>query len=100
MRAFKVMPKALRILAKKLTHLACNSRGAYRPSLLHVSIFRLRLAVGALPREAVAAAEAAERHLAVLRLDCSLGLPFTVDEIIQGMVCRLRTHITSEEAAD
>ena len=26
MRAFKVMPKALRILAKKLTHLACNSR--------------------------------------------------------------------------
>jgi len=26
MRAFKVTPKALRILAKKLTHLACNSR--------------------------------------------------------------------------
>ena len=29
MRAFKVMPKALRILAKKLTHLACNSRVSY-----------------------------------------------------------------------
>lgn len=30
MRAFKVMPKALRILAKKLTHLTCNSRFSSR----------------------------------------------------------------------
>ena len=43
MRAFKVMPKALRILAKKLTHLACNSR--------HISVLvapkRTRIRFGA-----------------------------------------------------
>ena len=68
--------------------------------LSYVDGFVAGSAVGVLPRKMVAAAEAAERYLAVLGLDCSLGLPFTVDEIIQGMVCRLRAHVTSEEAAD
>ena len=77
-----------------------SSRGFYSFGLFYIDGFVAGCAVGVLPREMVASTEAAERHLAVLGLDCSLGLPFTVDEVIQGMVYCFRTHVSREDAAD
>ena len=57
-------------------------------------------ALGVLPGEAVASAEAAEGNLAALCYYGRLRLPFAVDEVVHRVVCGLGLHVTREDAAD